>query len=86
MNLKKLVIVTNVDGVKPSLESSEILPQLSTKQLRQLGETCLDAGFEDVIDSAKIECVVLKGASPDRLKHFLQTGEVTVGTRILSSD
>ena len=85
MNLKLLLIITNVDGEKSSLDSNEIFNEISTLELQNIGKSCLDSGIEKSLESGHIECVVLNGLYPERIQHFLQTGSVTVGTRIMSN-
>lgn len=83
MDLKTLVVLTDVDGIKPNAHSDKVYRTLTTTELCALGRTCLDSGMEDIIDQIGLDCVVLNGRYPGRLGRFLESKEISVGTQVL---
>lgn len=62
-NVKKLVIMTDVNGIFPVDPKSNIgierIKKISTKQLKDLGKTSVDLGVTKIIEECNMECVVV---------------------------
>ncbi len=62
-NVKKLVIVTDINGVFPADPKSNIgverIKNISTKELMDLGKSCVDLGVAKIIDECNMECIVV---------------------------
>ena len=62
-DVKKMVIVTDVNGVFPvdpkSNANVERIKNISTKELMCLGRTSVDSGVAKIIDECSMECIVV---------------------------
>ena len=62
-DVKKLVIVTDVNGIFPTDPKINIgverIKNISTKELMELGKTSVDLGVTKIIDECNMECIVV---------------------------
>jgi len=87
LSAEKLVLVTDVDGVfsaNTEVEArAELLEEVSASSLLQLGvRTSVDRFLPKLLLKYELECFVVNGRYPERLRRVL-AGEPTVHTRII---
>lgn len=74
----RLVKVTDVDGV---LVDNELVREIGTTDLLDMGTTCVDIGLPDFIRANSMDCVVVNGHYPERVVAAVE-GETVIGTYI----
>ncbi|MCS7139160.1 MAG: hypothetical protein N3F04_01995 [Candidatus Nezhaarchaeota archaeon] len=79
-NAHKLILVKDVDGVYEIIDS-KLLTEVSLSKVRQM-KTCLDPLLPETLEGSGIECIVVNGLKPDRVKAVID-GLKTVCTRIV---
>jgi len=86
LNAKKLLIVTDVDGIfveePKKTGESKLLETLSAKQLQSWNKTTsVDKCLARTLLKTKLQCYVINGKQPDRIKQILENKK-TVCTQI----
>lgn len=80
-----LVILTDVDGIyyPPNMVGSQdhLLPEVSPERVREIGVSSVDACVPALLTQARLDCVILNGWRPNRLKDWF-AGRPTIGTSI----
>jgi len=78
-NVSKLVLIKDVDGI---YKESNILTEASLSQVEQM-KTCLDPLLPRILRGSKIECIIVNGLKPERVKAIIN-GTETICTKITS--
>ncbi|MHC1601451.1 MAG: amino acid kinase family protein [Candidatus Nezhaarchaeales archaeon] len=81
-NANKLVLIKDVDGVYEPSMPSNILAEVSLSRIEQM-KTCLDPFLPRVLKGSSIECIVVNGLKPERVKAVIN-GLKTICTRIIT--
>jgi len=86
LGLSKVILVTDVDGVysrdPKKFLNAKLIRKLSASELLKMGErTSVDKFLPKLILQSQIECFVVNGLHPQRIKAIL-TGKETVCTQI----
>ncbi|KPV63456.1 MAG: Uridylate kinase [Candidatus Bathyarchaeota archaeon BA2] len=86
VNARKLVLVKDVDGIFTSdpkrSEEARLIREVSVHDLLKFGGTCVDRALPGVLLETKIDCYVVNGNYPERIKAILED-EPTICTRVL---
>ncbi|MDH5816153.1 MAG: delta 1-pyrroline-5-carboxylate synthetase [Candidatus Nezhaarchaeota archaeon] len=80
---RRLILVKDVDGIYDPNDQSKLLSEVSLSQLEVM-KTCLDPLLPSLLRSSGIDCVVVNGLKPDRVRLVIEGLETTC-TRILVS-
>ncbi|MEM1900988.1 MAG: hypothetical protein QW055_02610 [Candidatus Nezhaarchaeales archaeon] len=80
---RRLILVKDVDGIYDPNDQSKLLSEVSLSQLEVM-KTCLDPSLPSLLRSSGIDCVVVNGLKPDRVRLVIEGLETTC-TRILVS-
>jgi len=75
---KRLILLKDVDGIYN--DNNELIGKIGLKQLSEMN-TCIDRYFPKVLEGFKIECYVVNGLYPDRVKKLI-LGLETIATKI----
>lgn len=81
---RRLVVLTDVDGVFAGgrLGSRRHLKQeISAGRLLEMGHTAIDACAAAFLEAREMDCAILNGNFPDRLRHWAE-GRRVVGTMV----
>jgi len=85
MHIKKLVIVTDVDGIflkDPKAGASKLFEKISAKDLQSWNKsTSVDKALPKLLTETKLQCYVVNGKHPERIKQILENKK-TVCTKI----
>ncbi len=85
LHAKKLVLVTDVDGIflgDPKTGDSKLFETLSVKELQSWNKTTsVDKALPKFLAKTKIQCYVVNGKHPKRIKQILENKK-TVCTKI----
>ncbi|MBU0762975.1 MAG: hypothetical protein KKD39_08110 [Candidatus Altiarchaeota archaeon] len=73
LDAKELILLKDVDGV---LHKKTLQQQLSVKELKALGETCVDRNLHKYLRGNKLRCIILNGRKPERLRNYMRGGVV----------
>lgn len=77
LKVKKLILVKDVDGIfskNPKEESnSKFIEELSAKELMHWKhETCVDKNLSKILLESKLDCYIVSGKHPKRIKFILE--------------
>jgi aspartokinase-like uncharacterized kinase len=77
IHAEKVVLVTDVDGVftaDPKIQpDAALLENLTADELAQMGRTSIDSYLPRLLSQTPIDCIVLNGLYPKRLKDALES-------------
>lgn len=85
-NAEKLILITDVDGIFPQDPKKHLkegpLSEVSVKTLSKATEkTCVDKGLSEILPKTNLECYVVNGKRPSRVRRILEEKE-TICTKI----
>ena len=88
LEAKKLILVTDVDGVftqdPKKASQAKLITQISAKELLERNEkTSVDKALSETLLQAKLDCYVVNGKHPVRVKQILENKK-TICTHITS--
>ncbi|RLF04915.1 MAG: hypothetical protein DRJ60_06440 [Thermoprotei archaeon] len=81
-NANRLVLIKDVDGIYEPSTPSNILAEAPLSQLEQM-KTCLDPLLPRILRGSNIECIVVNGLKPKRVKAVIN-GIKTTCTKIIA--
>ncbi len=70
LNLNKLIIATNVDGIYSEYPEGKLLNTINAKSIK--GFTSVDSYLPNLLIKHKIECFVVNGKYPNRICNILK--------------
>lgn len=79
-NFNKLILVKRVDGIS---NGNKILKQMTVQELRKVQQTVVDPVLPRTLEKFRIDCWIVNGEHPDRLRKLIVENEGTY-TRIHS--
>ncbi|MEM4575882.1 MAG: hypothetical protein QW701_00320 [Candidatus Nezhaarchaeales archaeon] len=79
---KRLILVKDVDGIYDPQDQSKMLTEVPSSQLENV-KTCLDPLLPRLLRGSTIECIVVNGLKPSRVKAAIE-GSETVCTKIVA--
>lgn len=72
LKVGKFIKLTDVDGIYEKLGQGSPYSTISTAELRNKWQTCVDVTLPDLLDKVKMRCYVMSGKNIWNLKKFLQ--------------
>jgi len=70
-NAKRLVLVKDVDGIRDPEDPANVLPKVPLSLLETM-KTCLDPALARYLKGSGIECVVVNGLVPHRVRAVIK--------------
>lgn len=88
LDVKKLILIKDVDGLHThdpkKFPQAELISKITVNELRSMKlEICIDRFLPDIIKRSQIECYIVNGNHPNRVRKILKDEEA-VCTRIVS--
>lgn len=88
LNLEKLILIKNVDGIfhkdPKKNPNTELIEELSVKELLNWNKkTSVDTNLPNILKKSKLDCYVVNGKHPKRIKLILDNNK-TICTHLLS--
>ncbi|MEM2362464.1 MAG: hypothetical protein QXQ20_01975, partial [Candidatus Nezhaarchaeales archaeon] len=80
---RRLILVKDVDGIYDPSNQSKVLSEVSLSQLESM-KTCLDPLLPSLLRNSKMDCIVVNGLKPDRIRLVIE-GLETICTKILTN-
>ncbi|MEM0217196.1 MAG: hypothetical protein QXM73_00380 [Candidatus Nezhaarchaeales archaeon] len=80
---KRLILVKDVNGVHDPNDQSKVLSEVSLSQLESM-KTCLDPLLPSLLRNSKMDCIVVNGLKPSRVRLVIE-GLETICTKILTN-
>jgi len=77
--LKRVIVVTDVDGIYDRYPEGKLLNTISAKSIR--GFTSVDSYLPKLLMRYKMECIVVNGMYPERVVNILK-GKKDIYTKI----
>ncbi|EHP87727.1 [5-(aminomethyl)furan-3-yl]methyl phosphate kinase [Methanotorris formicicus] len=79
LNLKEIIVATDVDGVYDKYPGGKLLNTISAKDIR--GFTSVDKHLPQLLIKYKMNCYVVNGKHPERIINLLN-GKMSICTKI----
>lgn len=80
---RKLILIKDVDGIYDPQDQTTLLTEVSLSELESM-RTCLDPLFPRLLQGSNIDCIVVNGLKPNRVKSVID-GLEAICTKIVTS-